>query len=220
VLPSAFYDSVGIPSHVFTRLNSPARAYPYRRFATILADGNARLGAIVVRYSFDVERSHLLLQTGLSRRSIDKALNRGYVLLPLAAPHHRRNGLVCFRPCTGQVVQALFTAAVEARPRMTYETCQHRPRTRGSGRLRERNKLAGSLARCGQARSLASTPRRLLEGPVWANANAPHGPAIAVEGSLDAAVGRRLVSLYHRPGRSERQLLIPPRDAVVEDISR
>ena len=25
---------------------------------------------------------------------IDKALNRGYVLLPLAAPHHRREGLV------------------------------------------------------------------------------------------------------------------------------
>jgi hypothetical protein len=29
---------------------------------------------------------------------IDKALNRGYVLLPLAAPHHRREGLVFGRP--------------------------------------------------------------------------------------------------------------------------
>jgi hypothetical protein len=29
---------------------------------------------------------------------IDKALNRGYVLLPLAAPHHRRDGLVFGRP--------------------------------------------------------------------------------------------------------------------------
>jgi hypothetical protein len=28
------------------------------------------------------------------RTLIDKALNRGYVLLPLAAPHHRREGLV------------------------------------------------------------------------------------------------------------------------------
>jgi len=45
-----------------------------------------------------------------------QALNRGYVLLPLAAPHHRRDGLVCFRPCTGQVVPALFPAAVEAIP--------------------------------------------------------------------------------------------------------
>jgi hypothetical protein len=29
---------------------------------------------------------------------IDKALNRGYVLLPLAAPHHRRDGLVFGKP--------------------------------------------------------------------------------------------------------------------------
>ena len=29
---------------------------------------------------------------------IDKALNRGYVLLPLAAPHHRREGLVFVGP--------------------------------------------------------------------------------------------------------------------------
>ena len=32
------------------------------------------------------------------RALIDKALNRGYVLLPLAAPHHRRDGLVYDRP--------------------------------------------------------------------------------------------------------------------------
>jgi hypothetical protein len=29
---------------------------------------------------------------------IDKSLNRGYVLSPLAAPHHRREGLVFRRP--------------------------------------------------------------------------------------------------------------------------
>jgi hypothetical protein len=29
---------------------------------------------------------------------IDKALNRGYVLSPLAAPHHRRDGLVFHGP--------------------------------------------------------------------------------------------------------------------------
>ena len=59
MLPSAFYDSVGIPKHVFTRLNRPAYAYPYRRFATALTDAHARLGATVDRYSFDVENSHL-----------------------------------------------------------------------------------------------------------------------------------------------------------------
>jgi hypothetical protein len=31
---------------------------------------------------------------------IDKALTRGYVLLPLAAPHHRRDGLVFGGPST------------------------------------------------------------------------------------------------------------------------
>jgi hypothetical protein len=30
---------------------------------------------------------------------IDKALNWGYVLSPLAAPHHRRDGLVFRGPC-------------------------------------------------------------------------------------------------------------------------
>lgn len=32
---------------------------------------------------------------------IDKALTRGYVLLPLAAAHHRREGLVCSRDARG-----------------------------------------------------------------------------------------------------------------------
>jgi hypothetical protein len=43
------------------------------------------------------------------RMLIDKALTvRGYVLLPLAAPHHRRDGLVFGRPSTkGQAIVAL-----------------------------------------------------------------------------------------------------------------
>ena len=53
MLPSAFYDSVGIPSHVFTRLNSPACAYPYRRFAAALADGRrtarGHRGSLILR---------------------------------------------------------------------------------------------------------------------------------------------------------------------------
>jgi hypothetical protein len=48
------------------------------------------------------------------RDLIDKALKRGYVLLPLAAPHHPRDGLVCSRPCTGLGLSALSPAAVEA----------------------------------------------------------------------------------------------------------
>ena len=39
---------------------------------------------------------------------IDKALNWGYVLLPLAAPHHRREGLVFGWPSAqGQAIVAL-----------------------------------------------------------------------------------------------------------------
>jgi hypothetical protein len=47
---------------------------------------------------------------------IDKALAvRGYVLLPLAAPHHRRDGLVFGRPSTkGQAIGGPLPAAVEA----------------------------------------------------------------------------------------------------------
>ena len=42
-----------------------ACALPYRRFATTLADGHARLGADVVRYSFIVSDFHRLLLAGL-----------------------------------------------------------------------------------------------------------------------------------------------------------
>ncbi len=49
-------------------LDSPAYAYPYRRFANALTSASARLRATVDRYSFDVELSHLLLHAGLSRR--------------------------------------------------------------------------------------------------------------------------------------------------------
>jgi len=39
----------------------------------------------------------------------------GYVLLPLAAPHYRREGLVHERPSTqGQAMQSPLPAAVEA----------------------------------------------------------------------------------------------------------
>ena len=70
MLPSALYDRVGTPDKKITRLNSPACTYPYRRFAAALTDDNARLGATVARYTFDVGLSHSFLRTGLSRRSL------------------------------------------------------------------------------------------------------------------------------------------------------
>jgi hypothetical protein len=53
---------------------------------------------------------------------IDKALRWGYVLLPLAAPHHRREGLVFRWPSDkGKRYVGPLPAAVEATTRMTYE---------------------------------------------------------------------------------------------------
>jgi hypothetical protein len=59
------FDSVGtrdIDSIVAQWL---ACAYPYRRFADILADACARLGADVVRYTFTAVDLHHLLLAGL-----------------------------------------------------------------------------------------------------------------------------------------------------------
>jgi hypothetical protein len=49
-------------------------------------------------------------------------------LLPLAAPHHRREGLIRYRPSTrGPAKQGPLPAAVEAPPRMTYRQSSDAP---------------------------------------------------------------------------------------------
>src|SRR5437588_10628620 len=53
VLPSAL-ETASAPGDWLSRLNGPAYALPYRRFVVVLANGNARLGADVDRYSFIV----------------------------------------------------------------------------------------------------------------------------------------------------------------------
>jgi hypothetical protein len=47
-----------------------AYALPYRRFARVLADAGARLGADVDRYSFTVVDLHHLLLAGLPAHSL------------------------------------------------------------------------------------------------------------------------------------------------------
>jgi hypothetical protein len=55
------------------------------------------------------------------RLLIDKALNQGYVLLPLAAPHHRRDGPVFGGPSTqGQALKAISRRR-SRQPEMAYE---------------------------------------------------------------------------------------------------
>jgi hypothetical protein len=52
---------------------------------------------------------------------IDKALNRGYVLLPLAAPHHRWDGLVYGRPSAKGKESRPCSSGGRGSTRMSYE---------------------------------------------------------------------------------------------------
>lgn len=56
---------VGIRDYISVAAQWLACMLPYRRFADILADACARLGADVVRYSFIVTDFHHLLLAGL-----------------------------------------------------------------------------------------------------------------------------------------------------------
>src|SRR5205814_10499079 len=55
------------------------------------------------------------------RNLIDKALNRGYVLLPLAAPHHRRDGRVYGKPSDKGKESRPSPGGGRGNHRMTYE---------------------------------------------------------------------------------------------------
>src|SRR3984957_11381502 len=60
-----YTDSVGTRNQFSIAAQWLACTFPYRRFADILADARARLGADVVRYSFIVVDLHHLLLAGL-----------------------------------------------------------------------------------------------------------------------------------------------------------
>jgi hypothetical protein len=64
MLPSAFA-TASAPGLYSFAAQWLACVLPYRRFAVILANDNARLGAGVVRYSFTVSGFHRLLLAGL-----------------------------------------------------------------------------------------------------------------------------------------------------------
>ena len=64
VLPSAF-ETESAPGNSDFVAQWLAYALPYRRFVDVLANGNARLGADVDRYSFIVSDFHRLLLAGL-----------------------------------------------------------------------------------------------------------------------------------------------------------
>jgi hypothetical protein len=64
-----YRNSVGIQEGGTFAAQWLAYTLPYRRFANILADADARLGANVVRYSFIAMDLHHLLLAGLYRRT-------------------------------------------------------------------------------------------------------------------------------------------------------
>ena len=57
--------TLGTPDGITIAAQWLAYAHPYRRFASVLADQRARLGADVGRYSFIVVDLHHLLLAGL-----------------------------------------------------------------------------------------------------------------------------------------------------------
>ena len=67
-----YTDSVGTRRQFSIAAQWLACTFPCRRFADILTDAGARLGADVVRYSFIVVDLHHLLLAGLSRRTCVK----------------------------------------------------------------------------------------------------------------------------------------------------
>ena len=71
-----YTDSVGTRNSVFYRGSMAGLHVPYRRFADILADACARLGADVVRYSFIVVDLHHLLLAGLPAHLCKNSKNR------------------------------------------------------------------------------------------------------------------------------------------------
>ena len=71
-----YTDSVGTRDQFSIAAQWLACTFPYRRFADILADACARLGADVVRYSFIVVDLHHLLLAGLPAHLCENSKNR------------------------------------------------------------------------------------------------------------------------------------------------
>jgi hypothetical protein len=69
-----YTDSVGTRNQFSIAAQWLACTFPYRRFADILADACARLGANVVRYSFIVVDLHHLLLAGLPAHLCENAV--------------------------------------------------------------------------------------------------------------------------------------------------
>jgi hypothetical protein len=93
-----YTDSVGTREQFSIAAQWLACTFPYRRFAGILADDSARLGADVVRYSFIAVDLHHLLLAGLPAHLCENAIvpTRVSSLMTAAARSLGREGALEF----------------------------------------------------------------------------------------------------------------------------
>ena len=83
--------TLGAPDDITIAAQWLAYAHPYRRFASVLADQRARLGADVGRYSFIAEDFHLLSPAGLPAHARFRLQAAGGQVLTLDAVSPRPN---------------------------------------------------------------------------------------------------------------------------------
>jgi hypothetical protein len=95
-----YTDSVGTRNQFSIAAQWLACTFPYRRFADILADACARLGADVVRYSFIVVDLHHLLLAGLPAHLCENSKARRVVRMMFSDSIDNLTGLAVWAPKT------------------------------------------------------------------------------------------------------------------------
>ena len=93
-----YTDSVGTRNHFSIAAQWLACTFPYRRFADILADAGARLGADAVRYSFIVVDLHHLLLAGLPAHLCENSKTRSGTRMMFSNSISNLNGLAAWTP--------------------------------------------------------------------------------------------------------------------------
>ena len=184
MLPSA-YETASAPGFINFVAQWLAYALPYRRFVDVLADGNARLGADVVRYSFIVSDFHRLLLAGLPAHFVSDMASH-------AVGSHRFNFSTVenLPPVRGKTEIAVPRARLSTPEGKTTEwhsavLRRYQRRTRTAVALIASTYLAGTNTR---------RVRRALDNAVWRRGEQGHGePGVAqVESDWDAWNARSL----------------------------
>jgi hypothetical protein len=92
-----YTDSVGTRYHFSIAAQWLACTFPYRRFADVLADACARLGADVGRYSFIAVDLHHLPLAGLPAHPCEKTISDNTAWRIFRILYPKSNRIACFR---------------------------------------------------------------------------------------------------------------------------